>query len=85
MTAAPVLYGRSQEDGTMALYRIERGVERHVTTLLSASSISEALNYGWVVSNGWRDQHHQVVQIKDVKEIACHMLALAVAATGAAQ
>ena len=81
MTAAPILYGRLDEDGTMELLRGGKPVGR----LLSASAISEALNYGWIASDGWRDRRHQVILLKDVQEIARHMLALAVAATGAAQ
>ena len=80
MTAAPILYGRLDEDGTMELLRGGKPVGR----LLSASAISEALSYGWIASDGWRDRRHQVILLHQVHDICRLMLQAAVAATGGA-
>ena len=64
MTARPTLYGRFQPDGTLALFR----GNRHCTTLLSRAAIDEALECGWVVSNGWRDELHDVVLMADAHD-----------------
>jgi hypothetical protein len=79
MTARPIACGRFRDDGTLELWR----GNRLSTVLLSSAAINEALEDGWVLSNGWRDELHQIVLLSQVHDISRIMFERAVVATAA--
>ena len=61
MTARPIACGRFRDDGTLEVWR----GYRLSTVLLSEQAIAEALEDGWMLNNGWRDELHDVVLAED--------------------